>query len=622
MHSVDHTRWRSRARILGALLLDGAAWALALPLSTWLRYDGDVSQVDARNLAMMIVLAVSGQWVIGTLMSTYRNRHFPGSIEEAANVALVAMSVGGVLFILEIAVAPVLPRSVPVTAPLIMLGFALGTRLCIAARAAHARRSAIEAQPVIVFGAGDAGRQLIRSMHREPACGYRPVALLDDDPALRRRRIFGVAVRGDRSRIAAVAAETGARFLVIALPSAPPEMKAELAAAATDVGLGVKVLPPLNELIRPLIGTADLRDLDINDLLGRAPIDTDVTAIAGYLRGKRVLVTGAGGSIGSELCRQIRRFNPGELMMLDRDESALHAVQLSLTGRALLDSSDVVLADIRDAAALHELFLRRRPEVVFHAAALKHLPMLEQYPKEAWKTNVIGTANVVEAAIACGVERFVNISTDKAAGPTSVLGRSKRVGERLVARSAERGAGPFLSVRFGNVLGSRGSVLTTFAEQIAAGRPVTITHPDVTRFFMTIPEAVELVIQAAAIGRSGEALVLDMGKPVRIVDLARQLMALTGQSAPIVFTGLRSGEKLHEALFGPGEIDERPLHPLISHVAVPPLSDDEMRRLSHEEDASAAMSALTSQSAPTRGHLRSHAGPVEPVLLQGGGATR
>jgi len=271
-------------------------------------------------------------------------------------------------------------------------------------------------------------------------------------------------------------------------------------------------------------------------------------------------------------------------MLLDRDESALHAVQLSLHGRALLDTDEVILADIRDTSALQRIFIERRPEVVFHAAALKHLPMLEQYPSEALKTNVHGTLNVLEAAAAAGVTHFVNISTDKAADPTSILGLSKRVAERLTADVARRAdTGTYLSVRFGNVLGSRGSVLTAFAAQIAAGGPVTVTHPEVTRYFMTVEEAVELVIQAAAIGSDGEALILDMGKPVRIVEVAEQLIAQSGQDIEIVFTGLREGEKMHEVLLGGRESDDRPKHPLVSHVDVDPIAVTAVRET---EDAS------------------------------------
>jgi FlaA1/EpsC-like NDP-sugar epimerase len=338
--------------------------------------------------------------------------------------------------------------------------------------------------------------------------------------------------------------------------------------------LEVKVLPAMSELLGDhRVGIRDVRDIDMGDLLGRRQIETDVDEIAGYLVGQRVLVTGAGGSIGSELCLQIARYKPAELIMLDRDESALHAVQLSLHGEARLDLPEVVLADIRDAVVLQEIFAERRPHVVFHAAALKHVNMLEQYPDEGWKTNVLGTRNVLEAAYSVGVSHFINISTDKAAKPLNVLGRTKRLAEQLTSSYAQRTGGAYISVRFGNVLGSRGSVLTTFAAQIARGGPVTVTHAETTRYFMTISESVQLVIQAGAIGDGGEVLVLDMGEPVRIADVARQLIDLAGQEIEIVYTGLRPGEKLHEELFSLDEVGTRREHPLISHVAVPPLAD-------------------------------------------------
>ena len=319
-----------------------------------------------------------------------------------------------------------------------------------------------------------------------------------------------------------------------------------------------------------------MRDIAIEDIIGRHPVDTQVESIAGYLAGKRVLVTGAGGSIGSELCRQIAKFGPAELIMLDRDETGLQQSQLSISGNGLLDTKEVVLADIRDPEALRAIFEDRRPEVVFHAAALKHLPMLEQYPDEAWKTNVLGTQNVLDASKAVGVTTFVNISTDKAANPTSVLGHSKRLAERLTAWTADETGARYLSVRFGNVLGSRGSMLPVFTSLIEAGGPLTITHPDVTRFFMTIPEACHLVVQAGGIGSPSEVLILDMGEPVRILDIAERMIAMSGRDIGIVYTGLREGEKMHEELVGLGESDNRPVHPKISHTTVPALHPSQL----------------------------------------------
>jgi len=319
-----------------------------------------------------------------------------------------------------------------------------------------------------------------------------------------------------------------------------------------------------------------LEGLDLETLIGNRSVGVDLELAVEFVRGRSVLVTGAGGSIGSELCRQLLRFDPMEMIMLDRDETSLQQVQVSVAGHGLLDTPDVVLADIRDAEAIRRVMLERRPDVVFHAAALKHLPMLEQYPDEGWKTNVLGTSNVLAAAVEAGVQTLVNISTDKAANPTSVLGQTKRLAERLTAWTAEQTGRDFVSVRFGNVVGSRGSMLPLFVDLIRAGRPVTITHPDVTRYFMSIPEACHLVIQAAAVAEPGEVLVLDMGEPVRILDIARRMIAAMGGTSDIVFSGLRPGEKLHEDLIGQGETEHRPVHPKISHTSVPPISPEEV----------------------------------------------
>ena len=362
------------------------------------------------------------------------------------------------------------------------------------------------------------------------------------------------------------------------------------------------MLPSVQELLGGEVRMVDIRQPDDVDLLGRPRIETDLAAASAYLSGRVVAVTGAGGSIGSELCRQIWPFAPARLIMIDRDESALHAVQMSLEGRALLDSENLVLLDIRDRDRVARLFAEHRPDVVFHAAALKHLTLLESHPVEALKTNVWGTRAVLDAAAAVGVQRFVNISTDKAANPCSVLGYSKRVCEGLTAHYAQRTDLPFLSVRFGNVLKSRGSVLTSFRSQIAAGGPITVTHPDVARYFMTVEEAVELVLQAGAVGKGGEALVLDMGEQVRIADVAERLAAASNPPIRIEYTGLRPGEKLREELFSDEEIGFPSPHPLISYVDVPPLAPELVCDLDPDEigDAIAAMLLALSDDMATR----------------------
>ncbi|MDQ3980202.1 MAG: polysaccharide biosynthesis protein, partial [Actinomycetota bacterium] len=421
--------------------------------------------------------------------------------------------------------------------------------------------------------------QVIRAILRNPDSAYFPVALLDDDPKKRNLRLMGVPVVGTRQKLAEAAERYGANALLIAIPSASAPLVTELTELAVGCGLTVKVLPPVGELLGGKVGVSDIRDVTTADLLGRHEIRTDIRSIAGYLTGKRVMVTGAGGSIGSELCRQIYRFAPSELIMVDRDESALHGVQLGILGRALLDSPDLVLLDLRDRPAVEQVMAERRPEVVFHAAALKHLTLLERHPGEAVKTNVWATLDLLELAVEYGVDRFVNISTDKAADPCSVLGYSKRLTERLASYMSTQSSTVCLSVRFGNVLGSRGSVLTTFNAQIERGGPITVTHPDVTRYFMTVEEAVELVVQAGAIGAPGEVLVLDMGEPVRIADVAQLLAARSERPIVTHFTGLRPGEKLHECLLGSEEEDRRPLHPLISQVQGQPLEPYAVRSI-------------------------------------------
>ena len=566
-------RLRSR-RPIWLMSFDAVALVLSYVFFAALIYNTELRPSVWFNVAIVASAAITMQWVLGALSRVYQGRTEVASLEETVLLAGIALGVGILLGFVNMLLNPFLvSRALPLGATfmallLMLLGRAVWRRHALQLGIAGVR----EAPPALVFGAGAGGRQLVRSMLATPGSMLRPVGLLDDDPWKRHLRVDGVPVLGSRSDIASAATNTGAAVLIIAIPSADPGLIRQVSSDARAADLDIKVLPGVGRLLDQRASIQDVRDINVNDLLGRGAIETDIASIAGYLTGKRVLVTGAGGSIGSELCRQLHKWGPSELIMLDRDESALHAVQLSIHGRALLDSSDVVLADIRDRAVLQDIFLDRQPEVVFHAAALKHLPMLEQYPAEAMKTNVLGTVNVLKASAAASVERFVNISTDKAADPISVLGYSKRVAERVTAAVAADTPGTYLSVRFGNVLGSRGSVLTSFAAQIAAGGPVTVTHPEVTRYFMTVQEAVQLVIQAAAIGADGEALILDMGEPVLIEDVARQLIDQSGDDIEIVYTGLRDGEKMHEELFGLDEWDHRPAHPLVSHVPVPEVS--------------------------------------------------
>lgn len=437
------------------------------------------------------------------------------------------------------------------------------------------------ARRTLVVVDGDVGFQWVRGMLLDRDGDYLPVALIDDDPLHAKRWVMGVPVGGTLDEVAQVAKRFDAQSVLVAAPHLPADKLGTVVEEARAAGCDVLIVPKPGLADDPS-GAGSIRHLTEFDLLQRRQVSADWTSITSYLRGKRVLVTGAGGSIGSELCRQIAKSAPASLVKLDRDESALHATQLSIDGHGLLTDPTLVVADIRDANRLVEVFRQHRPEIVFHAAALKHLSLLEMHPSEAVKTNVDGTLKVIAACADVGVSTFVNVSTDKAADPTSVLGFTKRIGERVTASYAQTVAtGKYLSVRFGNVIGSRGSVLHAFRSQAEHGVALTVTHPDVTRFFMTVEEAVLLVIQAGGIGRSGEALILDMGEPVRIDDVARRIAKSVEPAVEIVYTGLRPGEKLHEQLFGQGEIDSRPEHPLISHVSVPGIAIsalDELRR--------------------------------------------
>jgi FlaA1/EpsC-like NDP-sugar epimerase len=559
--------------------VDAAAWVAGLVAAAWGRYEGTFVSANLAGVATAAVLAVCFQGIIGYALYLYRGRYGYASFDEVRAVSLTVLATSATLLMLDLTtpVRPV-PASTPVIGGLLamipMLGGRYAHRLRRERRLRHDSR---RAAPVLLFGAGDAGQDLVRALLQDSRSRYRPAGVLDDDPRKRHLRLAGVPVLGGRHDLPQAVQRTGARTVIFSVANADAQLIRDIQRISHQAGTAFKVVPSVSELLDGRAAVEDVRDVRVADLLGRRQVDVDVAAVAAYLTGKRVLVTGAGGSIGSELCRQIQRFEPGELIMLDRDESALHALQLSMHGRALLDTPQLVLADLRDPVAVREVFARHRPQVVFHAAALKHLPMLQRFPGEAVKSNVWGTLAVLEQAGT--VEKLVNISTDKAANPISVLGYSKHIGERLTAHAAMVNDGTFLSVRFGNVLGSRGSVLTTFSAQAVAGGPITVTHPNVTRYFMTIGEAVQLVIQAAAIGRDGEALVLDMGEPVRIADVARQFAEQAPAPVDIVYTGLRAGEKLAEELFGAGERDVRPLHPLISHVSVLPLDPAEVRLL-------------------------------------------
>ena len=562
------------------MLVDAGLWAAMFIVSLWMRYDfsgGQLARALGTSLSYLVPVALVGlSLIVGWLTGLYRGRFVPGSILESTVITFVFSAATIAVFIAHIIGGRYdgIPRSTPIVTGAFTILSALVLRSLVRRKRLFGAGVAKNAERALIFGAGDGGLQLVRQLRRSEVSQFNPVGILDDDAGKRYMVVEGVRVHGGRETLEELAKKTGASTLLIAVPSLPSDELIDVRDRAEAVGLRVLVLPPLDSMMRARVAVNELREINVNDLLGRKPTQLNQTQMAEYLRGKKIMVTGAGGSIGSELCRQLTRFRPAELMMLDRDESGLHSVQLSISDQAMLDGDDTILASIRDRESIFEIFEKRRPEIVFHAAALKHMPLLEQYPLEALKTNVLGTQNLLDAAEAAGVDTFVNISTDKAANPCSALGTSKRIAERLTAaKSLKREAQKYVSVRFGNVLGSRGSVLTVFERQIMEGGPLTVTDPEVNRYFMTIPEACQLVLQAAVVGHSGETLVLDMGEPIRISEVAKTLIEQSGKNIEIVYTGLRENEKLSEELFDDTEeIVPSSGHNALSVVQVPPLN--------------------------------------------------
>ncbi len=409
------------------------------------------------------------------------------------------------------------------------------------------------AQRALIVGAGDAGEAVARDLLRRPREGIAPIGFVDDEPVKRRSRIQGLPVLGTTHDIAAVAGQQQVEVIIIALPSAPGRTIRDIVGRCEKTQARLCIVPSVPEILEGTSSGATLkmRDINIEDLLRRPAVHIDMEEVAKYIAGQRVLVTGAGGSIGSELCRQICALNPARLLLVGQGENSIFEIEQELL-RELGFASTALIGDIKDRERLEEIFLHERPTVVFHAAAHKHVPLMEANPQEAVKNNVLGTRNLAELAKACGVKKFIYVSTDKAVNPTSVMGATKRIGEMIIQSVASSSSVEFAAVRFGNVLGSRGSVIPVMRKQIQRGGPVTVTDSEMTRYFMTIPEAVTLILQAGAMGKSGEIYILDMGEPVRILDLARDLIRLSGyrpdDDIKIEFTGIRPGEKIFEEL--------------------------------------------------------------------------
>jgi FlaA1/EpsC-like NDP-sugar epimerase len=556
-------------------VVDSILWVISIVSSTFLRYEFATTNLDFGNLALFVLLDLFLLAVIGTYFGLYRGRNLIGGFDEVVNIVKTVSVITAISIIIIFSQGS--PRFLALSIPLIMFPFAI--LFMFGARYLYRFRRIIQRQKIggkrtLVAGDSNETDFILKTLFADKNLGMAPVGILAYSDLRKNSKVLNVSVLGTVKDFEEIVQRHEIEVLLVSGQSANASRILVLTEVAKQYEVEVRVLPLLSSILSEDATSASItyHPVEVADLLGRRELNLNIDAINHVFSGKTILITGAGGSIGSEIARQISRFSPAKLLMLDRDESALHALQLTISGHGLLTDEDYVLADIRDISRVKEIFEGHKPEIVIHAAALKHLPLLQASPMEAWKTNVIGTQNIIVAAKQIGVSLFVNISTDKAADPSSVLGFTKRATERLTANQEFTNGGKYVSVRFGNVLASRGSVLETFEFQIKNGGPITVTDPEVTRYFMTIPEASQLVLQSLTVGNSGEVLVLDMGSPVKILDVAKFLVLQSGKPIDIEFTGLRDGEKLHEVLRGSEEDVRTGDHPLISHTSVPPLN--------------------------------------------------
>jgi len=598
------------------LVADGALVAAAWWLAFELRFDHGVPPYYDTLFKRTLLIVVGIKLLVFILFGFYDRWWRYVSTRDmwgAARGVTVASLVADVTVYFASPVADVrLPRSIAVMDWLLLLAFIAGSRLI--ARSVFERptpgRLVARGKEVLVIGAGEAARDTIREMHRNPQLGYTPIGLVDDDPRKKNIRIHGVRVLGATADLPHLLRDNKPDEILIAVPSASGEFRRAVVTTTRELGVPVKTLPGLHELISGEIDLAvQIRPVQVEDVLGREPVDVDLDSAAPYVEGKTVLVTGAGGSIGSELCRQLTRLGPQRLILVELGETALFEIERELVDDRGFSAAVPVLADVGNATKMRQVFERYEPSVVFHAAAYKHVPLMEANPLESVRNNALATKVVADAAVEYGAHRFVLVSTDKAVNPKTVMGQSKAVCEWVVEAYGAREdiSTRFVAVRFGNVLGSSGSVIPIFRRQIEKGGPLTVTHPEMTRFFMTIPEAASLVIQSGSIGGEGHVFVLDMGDPVKIVELAEQMIRLSGKDPDeigIDFVGARPGEKLHEELWGASETVVATAHPKIRRVSGPVVDaawlEDELSELERLVEAGETLEAVSRLAAMSR----------------------
>jgi FlaA1/EpsC-like NDP-sugar epimerase len=548
-----------------------------------LRFDADIPPEYQKIMwdhvpAVLLVFGL-GMWMFGTQRGLWRyvglhdiGKIILASLTGAAALYGVLHLIGGVMQY---------PRSVIVLTGLLNGLYLVGIRLAVRWFREWLRIVGPTTRRALIIGAGNAGELLVRDMLSGGDYNCRPVGFLDDDPVKRKMRIHGIPVVGNIAATKEAAEKLEANEIIIAIPSASTTVMQKILRASEGCTIPIKTLPSVKRLLDDPVSLRQVKPMNLDDLLQREPIETDRQELEPLIGGKTLLVTGAGGSIGSELCRQIAQRKPHSLVLFERYENALHSLMLEL-GVTFPDVKIIpVIGDVTVPDRVAEIFHQTNPDIVFHAAAHKHVPLMELNPKEAIRNNILGTRAVAEAAVKHGVDRFVLISTDKAVNPSSIMGATKRVAEHLMQEFNQEGLTKFTVVRFGNVLGSNGSVVPLFYDQIRRGGPVTVTHPEIKRFFMTIREAVQLVLQASVIGTGGEVFVLDMGEQIKVTDLARNMIILAGlvpgKDLEIVFTGLRPGEKLYEELFEEREQVEPTAHPKIRRAVGAPVPIGDLR---------------------------------------------
>lgn len=564
--------WRAALAFAHDVVAVGAAWLLAFGL----RFNFDVSEPFATVMWLTLPWVVGTHAIVFLGFGLYRGLWRYASLIDLQRILIAAgtgaLAVPALTYFLALPVA--VPRTVFLIAPPLLVGAMAGSRFAYRMWTERRFLGVVrhpQAEPILVLGAGEAAVMLLRELAN--SARWRVVGLLDDDSAKHGAEIDGVKVLGALDEVARVAARVNVRVAVVAMPGASHAARGRAHDLCTRAGLHVMTVPAWADIVSGRAGVARLREIELDDLLGRDPVRLDESVVRELIGGRSVMVTGAGGSIGAELCRQIARFKPSRLVLYEQSESALYAIAQEFADQQPGLAVQAAIGDVCDARRMREILRQHAPRVVFHAAAYKHVPLMEvENAFEAVANNAFGTLVAAREAQSAGVDVFVLISTDKAVRPVNVMGASKRLAEMLCQALQPRGATRFVAVRFGNVLGSAGSVIPRFREQIARGGPVTVTHAEMTRYFMSIPEAAQLVLQAGAIGRGGEVLALDMGEPVRIVDLARQLIRLSGANAQevrIEFTGVRPGEKLHEQLVADEEASQPTPHPKLRIVRSP-----------------------------------------------------